>query len=126
MKYLAIALIFFLSSCTPLYLPPIPAKIQVEKITSLNYSDGLGLNDGKLALTLKLYSVSKDGWLSVQWFGPDNLELSSDSKWITIDDEGETLVFLLDEDKPNAGLWRVIVSFDNELLRQFIYEIIEE
>ena len=126
MKYFALILIFFLSSCTPLYIPPVPAKIEVEKITSLNYSTGLELQDGQLTLKLKLFSISKDGWLSVQWYDPSNTEVSSDSIWIEVSHEGETVVFVQDSKKPSQGLWRAIVSFDNKLLRQFTFEVKDE
>jgi len=125
MKYFALTFVLLLSSCTPLYIPPVPVKIEVEKITSLNYSKGLSLEDKVLTLNLKLFSVSHDGWLSVQWFSPDNKEISSDSVWIEIAEEGETVIFQLDSKETASGLWRVIVSFDNKLLRQFTFEVEE-
>ena len=124
MRYLFVFLILLLSSCTPLYFPPVPAKLDLEKSTSLNNSPGLSLNDTKLNLSIRLNDVSKEGWLAVQWFDPDNKEISSDSIWISPEQEGEIKDFVLLEDiEISAGLWRAVVSFDNKLLRQFVLEI---
>lgn len=124
MRYLILLLVLMLSSCMPLYFPPVPAKLEVEKITSLNNSQGLSYFENKLELSVRLTNVAKEGWLAVQWFAPDNKEISSESLWIGPELEGETVKFVLSEDiELSEGAWRVVVSFENSLLRQFVNEI---
>jgi len=124
MRYLFLFLILLLASCTPLYFPPVPAKLDLEKTINLNNSQGLSLNGSKLNLTIRINDIDKEGWLAVQWFTPENKEISSDSIWISPELEGQDKDFvLLKELEISEGLWRVVVSFENSLLRQFVIEI---
>ena len=95
MRYLFLFLILLLSSCTPLYFPPVPAKLDLEKTINLNNSQGLSLNGSKLNLTIRINDIDKEGWLAVQWFNPDNKEISSDSIWISPELEGLDKEFAL-------------------------------
>ncbi len=124
MRYLILFLVLILSSCVPLYFPPVPAKLDLEKTTSLSNSQGLSFSEARLRLSLRLTSIRKEDWLAVQWFAPNNKELSSEAIWINPELEGETVEFILSEDiELTDGLWRAVVSFDNQLLRQFVVEL---
>jgi len=124
MRYLILFLVLILSSCVPLYFPPVPAKLDLEKTTSLSNSQGLSFAEARLKLSLRLTSITKEDWLAVQWFAPNNKELSSEAIWISPELEGETVEFILSKDiELTDGLWRAVVSFDNQLLRQFVVEL---
>jgi len=62
--------------------------------------------------------------LAVQWFSPENKEISSDSIWISPELEGSEIDFVLAKKfKISQGSWRAVVSFGDKLLRQFVIEI---
>src|SRR5690606_32694753 len=72
-------------------------------------------------------SMPADGaWLAVQWFGPSNTLLASDSLWVDGGDP-QTLVFELPADVTAVpGAWRAVVSLASVLLRQFRVDVIAD
>ena len=130
MRELALALLTvagLLGGCTPLYLPPIPTTtVRPEPRLDFGPASGLTLEDGRPELALALRSVPTDGWLALQWFGPGNREVASDSVWLEPALEGLTLRLPLPETAETAeaepGAWRVVASFGGAVVRQFALE----
>ncbi len=116
-----------LGGCKPLYLPPVPDSPTAPVHTRLGSTSALAQVTGRPVLTVvlaELVAPEGGGWLNVQWFGPSNTELASDSAWVTSDDVGMTLTFALPEDVAfTPGEWRAAVSFGGFLLRQFTLEV---
>ena len=81
-------LVFGSSSCTLLYLPPVPSNIMAPKRILINSSSHIRLYQGSPALEIVIESLPKPGWLTLQWFGPDNREVGSESFWISEEDKG--------------------------------------
>jgi hypothetical protein len=112
----------FLPSCTFLYIPPILPEQTVEPVLDLSGSSGLSYAAETLELSVFLQTVPKQGWLAVQWFAPNNKQVSSDALWIERRDAGLSQSFVLAQ-VPSKGEWRVVVSFEKTLLRQFSLEV---
>ena len=112
-------LVFGSSSCTLLYLPPVPSNIMAPKRILINSSSHIRLYQGSPALEIVIESLPKPGWLTLQWFGPDNREVGSESFWISEEDKGVSRIYILASKVPMlAGRWRVVVSFSNRVVRQ--------
>lgn len=125
MRALAIlALAFTLAACTYTYLPPVPKIRTPEPRLDILDSPGLQAGPTGLRLAVRLSEVPEAGWLAVQWFGPDNTEVASDSIWISPQDEGTTRTLYLPTSGPLAdGVWRAVVSFGGRVQRQFALEV---
>ncbi|MDQ3460750.1 MAG: hypothetical protein M3498_15840 [Deinococcota bacterium] len=118
MKTLMLALtLLLLPACSLAYIPLIPEAQVWEPVLELRGSGGLAAEDGRLVLRLSLSEVPEPGWLALQWFGPNRLQVS-ESIWIEQAGE-ERIVFLPGEVELVPGLWRVVVSFDSAVARQF-------
>lgn len=113
---LALALLA-LPACSLAYVPLIPEAQVWEPVLDLRGSGGLAVEDGRLTLRLTLSEVPEPGWLALQWFGPNRLQVS-ESIWVEQAGEEHT-VPLPDEVRLAPGLWRVVVSFDSVVARQF-------
>ena len=112
-------LVFGSSSCKLLYLPPVPSNIIAPKRILINSSSHIRLYQGSPALEIVIESLPKPGWLTLQWFGPDNREVGSESFWISEEDKGVSRIYILASKVPMlAGRWRVVVSFSNRVVRQ--------
>ena len=112
-------LVFGSSSCKLLYLPPVPSNIMAPKRILINSSSHIRLYQGSPALEIVIESLPKPGWLTLQWFGPDNREVGSESFWISEEDKGVSRIYILASKVPMlAGRWRVVVSFSNRVVRQ--------
>ena len=118
------ALLLLPTACTPLYLPPVPntqdRTVEIAPRLNLTGSSGLRLRGDRLELSVFLTEVPEEGWLSVQWFSPQNRQAASDSLWITEADVDLSRFFVLPEDVAlQAGQWSAVVSYDGNLIRQF-------
>ena len=112
-------LVFGSSSCKLLYLPPVPSNIIAPKRILINSSSHIRLYQGSPALEIVIETLPKPGWLTLQWFGPDNREVGSESFWISEEDKGVSRIYILASKVPMlAGRWRVVVSFSNRVVRQ--------
>jgi len=112
-------LVFGSSSCKLLYLPPVPSNVIAPKRILINSSSHIRLYQGSPALEIVIESLPKPGWLTLQWFGPDNREVGSESFWISEEDKGVSRIYILASKVPMlAGRWRVVVSFSNRVVRQ--------
>jgi hypothetical protein len=109
--------LLLLPACSLAYIPLIPEAQVWEPVLELRGSGGLAAEDGRLVLRLSLSEVPEPGWLALQWFGPNRLQVS-ESIWIEQAGE-ERIVFLPGEVELVPGLWRVVVSFDSAVARQF-------
>lgn len=116
-----LAVLTGLVGCLPLYLPPVPTDtVTVEPRLELTGRSALVLRGATPALVLHFREIPAEGWLAVQWFGPDNRERTSDGIWLEPDAVDERRVMLLPVEEPvAAGEWRAVVSFDGRLIRQF-------
>lgn len=110
-----------LGGCTPLYLPPVPAStVRPEPRLAFEARSGLARVDGRPELALALREVPAEGWLALQWFGPDDRPAGSDSVWLEPGMEGLVLRLPPPAGAPAAdGAWRVVASFGGAVVRQF-------
>jgi hypothetical protein len=117
-------LLLALTACTPLYLPPVPARDPVPQVArlSLGNTSVLTLSAGTLQLSVSLERVPEEGWLAVQWFAPNNRQVASDALWVGPQDEQFRRTFFLPQ-PPTEGEWRAVVSFGGSYVRQFVYRV---
>ena len=109
-----------LAACTPLYVPPVPARLPVHEVAQLGDGSSLRYAEGTLTLHVVLERIPEAGWLAVQWFAPDGTEAASDSVWVGPQDVGEGRTLRLPSRVTvGAGEWRAIVSLKGDVLRQF-------
>jgi len=110
-----------LTGCSPLYLPPIPQSVSLEPGLLLAGESRLLMMEGRPRLELIFRRVPVEGWLAFQWFDPSNRQVASDSFWLSPGDVGLTKVFRLPAGvEYRVGEWRVVVSFQGRVIRQFI------
>lgn len=117
MKFvLLIALV--LGGCTFTYTPPVREARAPEP--RLVVGEGaLVQADEALRLELQV-TVPESDWLAVQWFSPANDEVSATSLWLELSPEPQTLaVTLPPRIDLTDGLWRVVLSYQGGLVRQF-------
>src|SRR5690606_14894851 len=117
----AAGMVAALVGCMPLYAPLVHENPAVATGSHLDDSSTVVLDGGRPRLMLSLVpgdSMPADGaWLAVQWFGPSNTLLASDSQWVDGGDP-QALVFELPADvSVEPGEWRAVVSLDGVLLR---------
>lgn len=109
---------FILGSCTFTYTPPVREARAPEPRFVV---DEGALDQADEVLTLELsVSVPESDWLAVQWFSPANDEVSATSLWLGSSPEPQTLsVALPSRIDLTDGLWRVVLSYQGGLVRQF-------
>ena len=88
MKVVPLLLLLLLGACRPLYLPPVPATIEPTPRLGLDSSSRVIVRDARPAVEFLLEQVPEPGWLAFQWFDPGNVEVASDSLWVSVDDVG--------------------------------------
>lgn len=120
MKYLALLLV--LSGCTLTYTPLVREARAPEPRLVIR-SGALVLDEASLELKLRL-SVPEADWLAVQWFGPGNDEVSATSVWLEPAPEPQPLAVALPPGVAlEDGLWRAVVSYQGQLVRQFSLQV---
>jgi len=118
--FVVLGVLVALTACTPLYVPPVPARIPVHVVAQLGDGSSLRYAAGTLTLHVVLERVPEAGWLAVQWFAPDGTEAASDSVWVGPADVGQGRTLTLPARVTvRAGEWRAIVSLKGDVLRQF-------
>lgn len=119
---LATSLLFLLCACRPLYIPPVPAPLELPE--RLEVDAGGVVDAGTPRLEVELVNVVEPVWLAAQWFSPANDEVASESVWVTQADEGTVLTLLLPADvKVVPGRWRAVLSASGRVLRQVSIEV---
>ncbi|MBS3966592.1 MAG: hypothetical protein KGZ60_04990 [Truepera sp.] len=109
-----------LSSCAFTYIPLIPEARTLPPSLDLRGSAGLLQDGDSLALHLTLREVPAADWLAVQWYAPDNRIVASESIWVDPSSASTTRVFFLPAEATwQPGLWRAVVSFQGQVVRQF-------
>ncbi len=120
LAFAVLGVLVSLTACTPLYVPPVPARIPVHEVAQLGDGSSLRHVDGTLTLHVVLERLPEAGWLAVQWFAPDGKEAASDSVWVGPADVGEGRTLTLPARVAvRAGEWRAVVSMKGDVLRQF-------
>ena len=118
----SVLLALTLGSCSPLYIPPVPAPLELEERTGVDAVARLG--GGRPLVLLELTSVVEPVWMAVQWFTPGNAEAASASVWVTPADEGTELSLALPDDvEVTPGRWRAVISAEDRVLRQVSVEV---
>lgn len=128
MNRFALLLVLSLSACTFTYIPPIPDRAPLEREArfGLRAPSGLEHINDELRLSVAVDEIPEAGWLAVQWFGPQNREVASDSLWLEPTDAGLARDLYLPEDVPlEPGRWRAVVSFGGRIVRQFAVTVEE-
>ena len=114
--------VLLLSSCQPLYIPPVPTPLELPEQYEVDAT--AALDAGRPRLSIDLINVIEPAWLAVQWFSPANREVASESVWVTPSDEGSTARLRLPQDvMATSGRWRVVLSVDDLVLRQLSVEV---
>ena len=113
-------LVLVLSSCTPLYVPPVPGDLPpIHRQTRIADArvDRLG---GTPAVVFEPREVAEEGWLAVQWFPPAGDAVASASVWLDAASIGHAVRVPFPEDVPREreGRWRAVLSADGRVLRQ--------
>ena len=117
-------LLFTLTSCTLLYIPPVLETQEMPETLNIDGSRGLFLANDELILAVQLNQVPQEGWLMVQWFSDTNSEVGSDAQWIDSRQVGQVLNYVLPgKIDLSEGTWRAVVSFQNQLIRQFSIDV---
>lgn len=115
-------LILTVTACQPLYIPPVPAPLELPERYEIDAS--ARLDEGRPLLIIELGNVVEPAWLAIQWFAPNNREVASESIWITPADEGGTLSRGLPADvEVTSGRWRAILSVAERVVRQLSVEV---
>lgn len=119
-RVLLSGLLLLLSSCAFTYLPLIPEARTLPPSLDLRGSAGLIQDGANLSLHLTLREVPAADWLAVQWYAPDNRVVASESIWIDPSSAGTTRVLFLPAEVPRRpGLWRAVVWYQGQVVRQF-------
>jgi hypothetical protein len=112
-----------LNACTLTYLPPLREARAPEPRLTLAPETGLrALGDAGLELVLYLETVPEADWLAVQWFNPRNEEVAATSLWVA-PGETERRTALPADVSLQRGLWRAVVSYRGQLVRQLSLEV---
>ena len=118
-------LVLSLGACRPLYLPPVPERVEVEQRLAL--SGSMTAREGQPRLELQVdQGPAEEGWLAIQWFAPNNREVASESVWLEagVGGDGRIVVELPADVLPaSPGRWRALLSFDGVVVRQFSAEV---
>lgn len=121
---LFVFLLLPLGGCAFSYIPLIPEAHIPQAPLELRSPAGLVHEDGTLRLGVQLLNQQQEGWLAVQWFGPKNREVASDSFWVRPEDADRVYYLHLPGDVTlEPGQWRAVVSFGGQLLRQFSMQV---
>ncbi len=116
---LVLLTLLILGGCTFTYTPLLREARAPEPRLVVGKSSALVQSDASLRLELQV-SVPEADWLAVQWFSPANDEVSATSLWLEPTSKPQALsVALPSQIDLEDGLWRVVLSYQNRLVRQF-------
>lgn len=107
--FLTLAAVAMLTSCVPLYLPPVPQSAQIPSDVRIVHV--AHAND---EVTVGLYGEI-DGWLAAQWFTASGRELGSHSVWLQTGNAASSAVF--PDVAPQAAY--IIFTYGENILRVY-------
>lgn len=109
-----------LGGCTFTYIPLVRKPNALEPRLLVADSSHLRETETGLELILRLETVPKADWLAVQWFDPSNEEVYATSLWLEPAPKTQLLnAALSPQVEVSDGLWRVVISYESVLERQF-------
>ena len=118
MKF-ALLTLLIMGGCTFTYTPLLREARAPEPRLVIGKPSALVQAETSLQLELKV-SVPEADWLAVQWFSPANDEVSATSLWLEPTAKPQALsVALPSQIDLEDGLWRVVLSYQDRLVRQF-------
>ena len=119
-----LALLLARSGCTFTYLPPVREVRVPEPRLTVAAASRLEQNETTIRLDLRLVTVPEADWLAVQWFGPNNDEVTAESVWVVPAEGPQNVAVSL---PPSAvlrdGLWRAVLSYQGRFVRQFSVQV---
>ena len=119
-----LVLLLSLSGCAYTYLPPVREARVPEPRLTIAAASRLGQNETTIRLDLRLITVPEADWLAVQWFGPNNDEVTAESVWVVPAEGPQDVAVSL---PPSAvlrdGLWRAVLSYQGRFVRQFSVQV---
>ena len=119
-----LVLMLSLSGCAYTYLPPVREARVPEPRLTIAAASRLGQNETTIRLDLRLVTVPEADWLAVQWFGPNNDEVTAESVWVVPTERPQNVAVSL---PPSAvlrdGLWRAVLSYQGRFVRQFSVQV---
>lgn len=111
-----------LAACRPLYIPLVPEIARPDPRPRVQAE--LTLREGRPLLSLAVLEVAEEGWLAVQWFGPNNREAASQSVWLDTDAVGLGFDLALPDDVDAVpGEWRALLSMHAAVIRQLSIDV---
>lgn len=109
-----------LSSCAFTYIPLLREVKAPEPLFTVSEASALTQEGNRLTLSLEVETVPEADWLAVQWFNPANEEVYAASLWLRPAPATQSLSPALPPRIPlENGLWRAIISYRGDLIRQF-------
>ena len=124
---LATVVVVAFTACMPLYVPLVPEAPSVPTGARVTDASSLAIVAGRPRLELNLVPGDAlpggGAWLAVQWYGPANTLVASDSVWVEGSDASVHVFDLPPDVEVSAGEWRALVSLEGTLLRQFRVDV---
>ena len=119
MKANLLFVLLMLSGCTFTYTPILREARAPEPRLVVGKPSALAQAAEALHLELQV-TVPEADWLAVQWFDPANDEVWATSVWLEPSPEPQIIaVTLPSRIDLTDGLWRVVLSYQGRLVRQF-------
>lgn len=113
-----------LGGCTYTYLPPVREARLPEPRLTVAAASRLEQNETTVRLELRLVTVPEADWLAVQWFGPDNDEVTAESVWVVPRGAPQNVAVSLPPSVVlRGGLWRAVLSYQGRFVRQFSVQV---
>lgn len=120
----AFLILLLLGGCAYTYLPPVREARAPEPRLTIAAVSRLEQNETTIRLDVRLVTVPEADWLAVQWFGPDNDEVTAESVWVVpAETPQEVAVSLPPSVVLTNGLWRAVLSYQGQFVRQFSVQV---
>lgn len=101
--------VWFITSCVPLYIPPVPAHADTpHDLRVVN----VVIADEEISVAMH---GDVDGWVVAQWFAVNGRELGSHAVWLEVSGAASTAVF--PDVVPDAVY--IVFSYRGQILRIF-------
>lgn len=120
----AFLILLLLGGCAYTYLPPVREARAPEPRLTIAAVSRLEQNETTIRLDVRLVTVPEADWLAVQWFGPDNDEVTAESVWVVpAETPQDVAVSLPPSVVLRNGLWRAVLSYQGQFVRQFSVQV---